>query len=196
MASEEGQRVITNTTAEYPMRKGMVRTAASSHSSELQPPKVTPPTWATPKKRWTSNVTLACSDARNPPNLRALPPETQKAVDLAAAARPATGGLEPAAVAVCRHQGLAGRVGEAVHPVVAAVCVRPDAQHLWLMVGVTVTCALVGLSLAWLLERSNLPGRRLWGVILCLPFAVPAFVSSFTWVSLSASLKAWAAPSW
>ena len=60
---------------------------------------------------------------------------------------------------------------------------------LLLMVGVTLTCALVGLSLAWLLERSNLPGRRLWGVILCLPFAVPAFVSSFTWVSLSASFE-------
>lgn len=60
---------------------------------------------------------------------------------------------------------------------------------LALMVGVTITCAVVGLSLAWLLERSNLPGRRLWGVILCLPFAVPAFVSSFTWVSLSAQFE-------
>ncbi|WKV97010.1 iron ABC transporter permease [Pseudomonas sp. H22_DOA] len=60
---------------------------------------------------------------------------------------------------------------------------------LALMVGVTVTCGVIGLSLAWLLERSNLPGRRLWGVILCLPFAVPAFVSSFTWVSLSAQFE-------
>lgn len=60
---------------------------------------------------------------------------------------------------------------------------------LLLMIGVTLTCALVGLSLAWLLERSNLAGRRLWGVVLCLPFAVPAFVSSFTWVSLSASFE-------
>ena len=60
---------------------------------------------------------------------------------------------------------------------------------LLLMVGVTVVCAVVGLSLAWLLERSNLAGRRLWGVILCLPFAVPAFVSSFTWVSLSSSFE-------
>ncbi|WP_249678115.1 ABC transporter permease [Pseudomonas abieticivorans] len=56
---------------------------------------------------------------------------------------------------------------------------------LLLMCGVTVACAVVGLSLAWLLERSNLAGRRVWGVILCLPFAVPAFVSGFTWVSLS-----------
>ena len=60
---------------------------------------------------------------------------------------------------------------------------------LALMVGVTLACGVIGLSLAWLLERSNLPGRRLWGVILCLPFAVPAFVSSFTWVSLSANFE-------
>lgn len=60
---------------------------------------------------------------------------------------------------------------------------------LALMVGVTLACGVIGLSLAWLLERSNLPGRRLWGVILCLPFAVPAFVSSFTWVSLSAHFE-------
>ena len=60
---------------------------------------------------------------------------------------------------------------------------------LALMVGVTLACGLIGLSLAWLLERSNLPGRRIWGVILCLPFAVPAFVSSFTWVSLSAQFE-------
>ncbi|KAF1010608.1 MAG: Sulfate transport system permease protein CysW [Pseudomonas fluorescens] len=60
---------------------------------------------------------------------------------------------------------------------------------LSLMAGVTVACAVAGLSLAWLLERSNLRGRRIWGVILCLPFAVPAFVSSFTWVSLSARFE-------
>ncbi|UVJ44492.1 iron ABC transporter permease [Pseudomonas sp. LS1212] len=56
---------------------------------------------------------------------------------------------------------------------------------LLLMAAVTVACALIGLSLAWLLERSDLPGRKAWGVVLCLPFAVPAFVSGFSWVSLS-----------
>lgn len=60
---------------------------------------------------------------------------------------------------------------------------------LMLMVGVTLTCMVVGLALAWLLERSNLAGRRLWGVVLCLPFAVPSFVSSFTWVSLSSDFE-------
>lgn len=60
---------------------------------------------------------------------------------------------------------------------------------LMLMAGVTAACVVIGVSLAWLLERSDLAGRRLWGVILCLPFAVPAFVSGFTWVSLSSGFE-------
>ncbi|MBW0237520.1 extracellular solute-binding protein [Pseudomonas sp. D1HM] len=42
MASEEGQRVITNTSAEYPMRKGMISDRGLKPFEELQPPKVTP----------------------------------------------------------------------------------------------------------------------------------------------------------
>lgn len=60
---------------------------------------------------------------------------------------------------------------------------------LTLLAGVTVACAIAGTLLAWLLERTNLWGRRAWGVILCLPFAVPSFVSSFTWVSLSSGFE-------
>lgn len=56
---------------------------------------------------------------------------------------------------------------------------------LKLLVLVTVLSALLGLACAWLVERSDLPGRRYWNVLLCLPFAIPSFVSSFTWVSLS-----------
>ena len=42
MASEEGQRVITNTSAEYPLRKGMESNRGLKPFSELQPPKITP----------------------------------------------------------------------------------------------------------------------------------------------------------
>jgi iron(III) transport system substrate-binding protein len=42
MVSEEGQRVITNTSAEYPLRKGMESSRGLKPFSELQPPKVTP----------------------------------------------------------------------------------------------------------------------------------------------------------
>ena len=42
MASEEGQRVITRTSAEYPLHKGMESDRGLKPFSELQPPKVTP----------------------------------------------------------------------------------------------------------------------------------------------------------
>ena len=42
MAGEEGQRVITQTSAEYPLRKGMASDRGLKPFNELQPPNVTP----------------------------------------------------------------------------------------------------------------------------------------------------------
>lgn len=53
-----------------------------------------------------------------------------------------------------------------------------------LTVATMATCALLGTVLAWVLERTAVPGRRVWTVLLAAPLAVPAFVTSFGWVSL------------
>jgi iron(III) transport system permease protein len=45
-------------------------------------------------------------------------------------------------------------------------------------------CVLLGVAAAWLVERTNLPGRRVWAAILVAPLAVPAFVNSYAWASL------------
>lgn len=45
-------------------------------------------------------------------------------------------------------------------------------------------CVVVGVGSAWLVERSDLPGRRVWTVLLAAPLAVPAFVSSYAWMSV------------
>lgn len=45
-------------------------------------------------------------------------------------------------------------------------------------------CIALGLALAWLTERTNLPGRRWWSLLATAPLAVPAFVHSYAWVSL------------
>src|SRR5699024_7500841 len=37
---------------------------------------------------------------------------------------------------------------------------------------------------AWCIERTNLPGRKAWNVLVTLPFAVPAFVSGYSWISI------------
>lgn len=44
-------------------------------------------------------------------------------------------------------------------------------------------CAVLGVGAAWLVERTTLPGRRYWHVLLAAPLAVPAFVNSFGWVT-------------
>ena len=49
--------------------------------------------------------------------------------------------------------------------------------------------AVIGTGAAWLVERTDLPGRRVWHVLLVAPLAVPAFVNSFGWVSLDARVE-------
>ncbi|RON24280.1 iron ABC transporter permease [Pseudomonas brassicacearum] len=54
-----------------------------------------------------------------------------------------------------------------------------------LLVVITIPlCVMLGLALAWLTERTNLPGRRGWSLLATAPLAVPAFVHSYAWVSL------------
>lgn len=53
---------------------------------------------------------------------------------------------------------------------------------------VTVLCVVVGTAAAFVLERTNLPGRRWWAVGLIVPFAIPDFVMAFGWSSLFASV--------
>ncbi len=59
------------------------------------------------------------------------------------------------------------------------------AQLLWntvsLTVVVTALCALLGTVLAWFVERTNLPGRQLWAILVVVPLGIPDFVVSFGW---------------
>jgi iron(III) transport system permease protein len=52
-----------------------------------------------------------------------------------------------------------------------------------LTVSVTVAAAGIGVAAAWITVRTNVPGRRMWAVLLALPLAVPSFVGGFVMVS-------------
>jgi iron(III) transport system permease protein len=62
-------------------------------------------------------------------------------------------------------------------------------ELLWntvkLSVTVTATSAVIGTAAAWLVERTDLPGRRFWAVAVVLPVAIPDFVTGFGWVSVA-----------
>ncbi len=76
---------------------------------------------------------------------------------------------------------------------IAALVLRPRVGELLvntvLLVLITLPlCVVLGVALAWLTERSNLPGRRAWSLLAVAPLAVPAFVHSYAWVSLVPSI--------
>ena len=72
---------------------------------------------------------------------------------------------------------------------VAHLIFRPlTGTLLWntvrLTVVVTLACAVIGTAAAWCVERTDLPGRRAWAVLVVVPLAIPDFVVSFGWNSL------------
>src|SRR5437016_3573597 len=42
---------------------------------------------------------------------------------------------------------------------------------------VTPICGAIGAGSAWLVERTDLPGRRIWPLILVMPMTIPLFVT-------------------
>lgn len=66
-----------------------------------------------------------------------------------------------------------GRVGELL------------VNTLLLELGAIPLAIVVAVSLAWLTERSDLPGARFWAWLAVAPLAVPAFVHSYAWVSIA-----------
>ena len=52
----------------------------------------------------------------------------------------------------------------------------------------TPLCVVLGVGLAVLTERTDLPGHRFWSITAAAPLAIPAFVHSYAWVSVAPSL--------
>lgn len=82
---------------------------------------------------------------------------------------------------------------------VAALVFRPRVGELLIntamLVALTVPLTiLLSLALAWLTERSDLPGARWWSWLAAAPLAVPAFVHSYAWISVAPGMHGlWAA---
>ncbi len=58
-----------------------------------------------------------------------------------------------------------------------------------LLLATTATAAVIGTAAAWSVERTRLPGRQIWAVLAAVPLAIPPFISSYAWVSLSPALQ-------
>ncbi|HEY1997793.1 iron ABC transporter permease [Paraburkholderia sp.] len=60
---------------------------------------------------------------------------------------------------------------------------------LTITVATTLASAVLGTAVAWFVERTHLPGRRFWAVAAAAPLAMPAFITSYAWVSFSLDLQ-------
>jgi iron(III) transport system permease protein len=60
---------------------------------------------------------------------------------------------------------------------------------LTITVSATLASAVLGTAVAWFVERTDVPGRRAWALLAAAPLAMPAFITSFAWVSLSLDLQ-------
>lgn len=91
--------------------------------------------------------------------------------------------LAPLCVTVfdAAHGGFEQAVRLLFRPLVAHLLVNT----LVLALVSALACALIGTASAWLIERTDLPGRRFWAVVAPLPLAIPAFITSYTWLSVS-----------
>ncbi|WP_042336958.1 ABC transporter permease [Paraburkholderia ferrariae] len=60
---------------------------------------------------------------------------------------------------------------------------------LSITVSATLASAVLGTAVAWFVERTDLPGRRAFALLAAAPLAMPAFITSYAWVSLSLDLQ-------
>ena len=69
-------------------------------------------------------------------------------------------------------------------------------ELLWntvrLLVAGVAGCLLIGVAGAWVVERTDLPGRGWWHALMCAPLAVPAFVNGYGWVSTTHAVQSFA----
>jgi iron(III) transport system permease protein len=80
--------------------------------------------------------------------------------------------------------------GKAGPDVAFALLWRPLVGELLVNTLRLIFCAVictgvVGVALAWLVERTDLAGKRVFKVLAVVPLAMPPFITSYAWVSLS-----------
>ena len=79
----------------------------------------------------------------------------------------------PAVFVALRTLQLGGELSETVRASLA-----PLGRTVLLASSVSVTAAIIGTALAWLLMRTDLPGRTMWRVLVVLPLVLPSFVGA------------------
>lgn len=71
-----------------------------------------------------------------------------------------------------------------VQPISKALFIRPLINSLMMGVGVTLIAVSVGSLLAWLMVRTNVMLKGVFGAMLVIPYMMPSWVMALAWLSL------------
>jgi iron(III) transport system permease protein len=86
-------------------------------------------------------------------------------------------------------QAASGGWGDVVH----AFQGTDLASLLFRTVGVAVVatpiCGVFGVAGAWFVERTELPGARIWALLLVAPITIPVFLTSYAWAALGTEFQ-------
>jgi iron(III) transport system permease protein len=78
-----------------------------------------------------------------------------------------------------------GSVARLVEVVATPATVALTLRSVLLAATVTVLAVVIGVVAAWLVARTQLPGRRAWQVAMVLPLAIPSYISAFVWLEVA-----------
>jgi len=106
---------------------------------------------------------------------------------LAAAGASALLVLLPLAFTV--YQAINFGVGDAIALVFRPLVGELLFNTLSITMATTLLCGVLGVATAWAIERTHLPMRGFWAALTVAPLAMPAFITSYAWVSLSLDLQ-------
>jgi len=92
-------------------------------------------------------------------------------------------------IGVTVFQAFQGGFSAATHAIRAASSLTLLRNSVLVALLATPICGVFGVAGAWFIERTRLPGRWLWALLLVAPLTVPPFVTSYAWATLSVSLQ-------
>jgi iron(III) transport system permease protein len=72
-----------------------------------------------------------------------------------------------------------------------SIYLRPIVNSFILAVSVATIAALIGTPLAWLISRTDMPGRKLLRALITAAFVTPSFLGAEAWILLAAPNSGW-----
>ncbi len=86
-------------------------------------------------------------------------------------------------------QAISGGWGQVVHAFQGTDLASLLLRTVGVAVVATPICGALGVAGAWFVERTRLPGARIWALLLVAPITVPVFLTSYAWAALGAAFQ-------